>query len=859
MDLPDIKSSMRIDVYSHGFKVSGFDYMGKKALLDFCRGLAQYGLVKVGRNQFDRQMLRVFAATTKERTEFRFHRHQYQDFLYHLAAYGIPHKYLDIHEWPMYEPEAVEFKLKDTRPPREKQVPIIEYMNAPGATKVTTLQTGGGKAQPLDAAIKIPGGWTTMGDVKVNDLVTSRDGSATRVTAVYPQGEKEIYRVTFADGRSTECCAEHLWKVFYINTVPHRRWRVVDTTEMMRLLAMPNPRVYIDLAEPEVDQNVELPLDPYLLGALLGDGHTGHKAIHFSSADQFLLDEVARLLPASLEMKHRGAYDYQISGAKGSESNPIVDLLREMELAGCRSWEKFIPEVYLTAGREQRLALLQGLMDTDGTVGRDNGTVSFCTTSLDLAVHTQYLVRSLGGIASISPKQTVFTYKGDRKNGRVAYIVSIRYKKPSELFRLPRKKERTNDENQYSADLKLRVMSVEYVGRKQAQCIAVEHPEHLYVTDGFVVTHNTFIGLRTTSMIGQRTALVLKGMYVEKWIPDVEGHLDLKKGDLMVVRGADHLAALMHLAIAGELKAKFIIITSKTMFNYMKTYEALNGVMDEIFPIPPDKFYETIRAGVRIIDEVHQDFHCNFRQDLYTHIPKTISLSATLDSDDQFMNRMYEIVFPQHLRAPEQEYHRFIEMIGLEYSINDIKRVRLKGGSGQYSHAEVEKSLMRNKQMLQNYFDMITAIAYKEFISVFEKGQSMLIQFSLKEMCTQFVAHLKRKYPHLEVNRYIDEDDYEENFMKGDIVVSTIGSSGTAVDRPNLRVTFMTVALSSKQSNIQVLGRTRPLKDWPDVTPKFLFLSCREIPKHREYTEGKLEKLDGKVLSSKVMQTGFRV
>lgn len=514
MDLPDIKSSMRIDVYSHGFKVSGFDYMGKKALLDFCRGLAQYGLVKVGRNQFDRQMLRVFAATTKERTEFRFHRHQYQDFLYHLAAYGIPHKYLDIHEWPMYEPEAVEFKLKDTRPPREKQVPIIEYMNAPGATKVTTLQTGGGK---------------------------------------------------------------------------------------------------------------------------------------------------------------------------------------------------------------------------------------------------------------------------------------------------------------------------------------------------------TFIGLRTTSMIGQRTALVLKGMYVEKWIPDVEGHLDLKKGDLMVVRGADHLAALMHLAIAGELKAKFIIITSKTMFNYMKTYEALNGVMDEIFPIPPDKFYETIRAGVRIIDEVHQDFHCNFRQDLYTHIPKTISLSATLDSDDQFMNRMYEIVFPQHLRAPEQEYHRFIEMIGLEYSINDIKRVRLKGGSGQYSHAEVEKSLMRNKQMLQNYFDMITAIAYKEFISVFEKGQSMLIQFSLKEMCTQFVAHLKRKYPHLEVNRYIDEDDYEENFMKGDIVVSTIGSSGTAVDRPNLRVTFMTVALSSKQSNIQVLGRTRPLKDWPDVTPKFLFLSCREIPKHREYTEGKLEKLDGKVLSSKVMQTGFRV
>ena len=148
MELPDIKSAMRIDVYSHGFKVSAFDFRGKRALLDFCRGMAQFGLVKVSRNQFERQMLRVFAATTKERTEFRFHRNQFNQFMYHLASYGINHKDLTVVNRAPYEPVACEFKLLDLRPPREEQIPLIDYCVAEGSSKVVTLQTGRVKRNP---------------------------------------------------------------------------------------------------------------------------------------------------------------------------------------------------------------------------------------------------------------------------------------------------------------------------------------------------------------------------------------------------------------------------------------------------------------------------------------------------------------------------------------------------------------------------------------------------------------------------------------------------------------------------------------------------------------------------------------
>jgi intein/homing endonuclease len=158
---------------------------------------------------------------------------------------------------------------------------------------------------------------------------------------------------------------------------------------------------------------------------------------------------------------------------------------------GKRSCEKFIPDEYLNGSTNQRLELLQGLMDTDGTIGKQ-GSSSFCTTSIKLAHQVQYLVRSLGGLAKIRSKISFYMYKGERKQGNVNYIIGIRMKNPLSIVTRPEKRaERLKETNQYSDTLKLRIVSIESIGYEDATCIAVDHPIRLYVVENYIVTHNT--------------------------------------------------------------------------------------------------------------------------------------------------------------------------------------------------------------------------------------------------------------------------------------------------------------------------------------------------------------------------------
>lgn len=170
-----------------------------------------------------------------------------------------------------YEYSREDYQVRQGWNLRQDQQPVSDFITTnPVGSKMISLQTGRGKASSLTAKVKIPGGWKLMGDIKVGDIVTAADGSPTKVNGVYPQGVIPMYKVTFADGRFTEVSGDHLWKIFYINTVPHRRWRIADTNEIIRMISMHNPRVYIPLIEPEDCPDVELPLDPYLLGVLIG-------------------------------------------------------------------------------------------------------------------------------------------------------------------------------------------------------------------------------------------------------------------------------------------------------------------------------------------------------------------------------------------------------------------------------------------------------------------------------------------------------------------------------------------------------------------------------------------------------------
>lgn len=388
------------------------------------------------------------------------------------------------------------------------------------------FDTGLGKDQWVGCKIKVPNGWKRMGDIKVGDTVIAKDGTPSNVLGVYPQGKKDMYQITFVDGRSTLCSLTHLWKVYHKNInksypdKPH--WKICETKEIIRLLSIKNTFTYVDLIEPEITKDIDLPIDPYVLGVLLGDGSISSGSIVLTTDEEILL-RVKEKLPSSMILNIYGyksnncsyCKDARIITNKNSKSElSLIDILKNLNLYGCRSWEKYIPEEYLEdASFNQKLELLRGLLDTDGYVDgvKDTncGSIRYCTSSFKLAKNIQYLVRFIGGIAKLKKKTPYYSYKNQRLQGRLSYIISIRYKNPSELFTLERKKKRLTFTNQYSNNLRLAIKSIKYVGKLESQCIMIDHPEHLYVTDNFIVTHNTATAIALMTALNKEKIVVL--------------------------------------------------------------------------------------------------------------------------------------------------------------------------------------------------------------------------------------------------------------------------------------------------------------------------------------------------------------
>lgn len=353
---------------------------------------------------------------------------------------------------------------------------------------------GTGKAQPLDSKILTPSGWQTMGDMKVGSDVIGSDGLPKKVIGVFPQGEKEIFNVIFKDNRSVECCADHLWEVHF------NEWktsRILNTSEIKRLSEIKSyaGRLGINLVEPIQGNKTEFIIHPYLMGVILGDGSISKKgSVRISSADAELINKVESVLPQGMVINYLNKCDYSICKAipRTISGNVVAEEIANRGMAGLVSNTKYIPKDYLSASIEQRWDLLRGLLDTDGTAGK-GGQISFCTVSKQLSDGFVELVRSLGGICSVNTKNTFFTYKGIKKQGQLAYQHYVRLKHPKMAFYLSRKLNRVKEQNQYSDCLKLRITAVLPTRVAEAQCIKIESNDHLYVTNDYVLTHNTHI------------------------------------------------------------------------------------------------------------------------------------------------------------------------------------------------------------------------------------------------------------------------------------------------------------------------------------------------------------------------------
>jgi hypothetical protein len=446
---------------------------------------------------------------------------------------------------------------------------------------------GSGKAQPLSSLIKTPDGWMTMGEAQVGSVVTAWDGSETRITGVYPQGVKDVYEITFKDGRTARSCGEHLWRVYDNRQRPERPGycQVIDTLAMKDRLEQGH-RVHIDLMTPDAGSEVQLPVDPYLLGVLIGDGSTASGSIAITKNDAELFDTITPLLPEGVglvQTKDERALTYRLTRTDMSvKKNPLTEILRDLGLFGLGSHERFIPNQYKNGSLQQRLSILQGLFDTDGTVS--GGTITYCTTSEKLALDVQDLIWSVGGIASVTSRQTYYTYGEERRAGRLSYLVNVRIKRGGDLFRLARKRERTNDDNQYAQNLKLAVVKVEKVSEEPCQCISIDHPDRLYITDNFVVTHNTLTNLFLAEMVHSDYIVIVspnnavyrvwdktvREEYVKPQIPWIAGEKKPYKGERILITHYEGLPILM--SNVGKLNGKVTVILDESHnFNEMSS------------------------------------------------------------------------------------------------------------------------------------------------------------------------------------------------------------------------------------------------------------------------------------------------
>ena len=399
----------------------------------------------------------------------------------------------------------------------EKQKEILELI-LDKKTNIVFINgpAGSSKAQPLDAKILGKDGWLLMGNIKVGDLVYSIDGNLTKVLGVYPQGQKEIYKVTFSDGSFTECCMDHLW---FTQTDADKNWhtrvsgaprgtkkkspreggvKTLKEIEKTLFVRGSRPNHYIPMVKPINFPEKKHIIHPYILGILLGDGCLKTN-VSFTSSDPEIAQNVSNLLPknltVSVEKTESLTKNYNIVRLDGKAEvycpNPFKEELKRLNLWGKYSYEKFVPEEYLFDSISARTELLRGLMDTDGTTSGSHA--SYCSTSKKLSSDVQFLVNSFGGVSTIQERENFYTYKDQKLKGRNSFTATVSLGEEIVPFKLLRKKNIYQFKTKYLPSRS--IVKIELVGLKEAQCIKVENQSRLYVTDRFIVTHNTFLAV----------------------------------------------------------------------------------------------------------------------------------------------------------------------------------------------------------------------------------------------------------------------------------------------------------------------------------------------------------------------------
>jgi hypothetical protein len=393
------------------------------------------------------------------------------------------------------------------------------------------------------------------------------------------------------------------------------------------------------------------------------------------------------------------------------------------------------------------------------------------------------------------------------------------------------------------------------ISQEEAQCISIDHPDHLYVTDNYVVTHNTFCALFSAHHVGERVLITVLPRFVDIWVKAFGEFYNIKPEDVVV---ADIIGVPeLHQAIVNNVIDPKIIILPLTKIDiYLKKMRD-----DETLP-SLDQVFDDLSCGIRVIDEAHESIYSVYSSLMFGNHKRTFVLSGTLKGDDEFVNKIYNAIFPFscYLRSPEHTPYMHVVAYFHRMDMNK-HRINVKGFGG-FSQNLLEAGILKRPQLFESYYQMLMG-AYKQFyLDDYREEQKVLWFFGTIDFCEKFNERLLQDYPDLDSIVFTSKTNKKDPtaYREHRCVVTTPGSCGTGRDIPKLFTVFSPIAVSSSQRNNQMVCRTRPVdKWWPGLMPNFVYFVCSDIPKTVEYGRKRRELFQGVCKKFSIIDSGVRM
>ena len=682
------------------------------------------------------------------------------------------------------------------------------------------METGGGKEMPDDSLVATPDGFIRLDTLKVGDYVIGSDGKPTKVLAIYPHEKpSRCFEITFKDGRTARCNDEHLWCVKTRGKEP----KILPLSKIMENYLQPSKdgkhlghRYSIPLPEPIQFNTKKVPVDPYLLGVLLGNGCLTEKNLTVSSGNIEVPLEVAKILNTKTKIRTTNSYSYAFINPDNDRSTKYIRtktiLSNYPDLIKAKSHHKYIPKEYIYNDIETRWSILQGLMDTDGSISKDKYQLLFTTTSEQLKNDIIDIIRSLGYTAHVNIDNRNRYKSGVCYN---IYISSVPDNEKIKFFRANKKSiKRAKEAAKYKTRKKMgwiNIMNIKEVEPTKQRCIKVQNPNHLFVCQDFVVTHNTYCGVATTAYWKKKVIIFVPfSKLLNEWRDAFTSFTSLTKDDIMIIQGSDACDKILE----GKCKdIQVFICSTDTVASYQKRYGNIQTI----------EMLRATGAYIKIIDEIHRDIRAVSMIEALSNFHTNYYMSASPGRAEQKENWIFKTLFKNvpHFGGDfntKEERHITVMIKKFRWTPTPQQIRAMVNNKTGLNTKSYERELINSPEWQRQSYNDAIMVLLKWAKGIMGKDKRLMLMAQSIETLYYIQKLAEEVFPG-------ETSVYYGGMKKGDkeaalekrIIVATDSSLGTGANIPNLQVLIYCSTYSNWLTARQISGRLRELKDGSQV------------------------------------------